>query len=158
MAPYYDVIKSPVGKIHVVFGSEGIERITLEEERFRKEYSSCIKKENREARKQLEEYFDGKRKEFSLPLQFEGTTFQKKVWNVLREIPYGETRSYEWVAKKAGRPRAVRAVGNAVGANPIPVVIPCHRVIRKNGELGGYGYGTDVKKKLLEIEYQNPFL
>ena len=153
MAPYYDVIKSPVGKIHVVFGSEGIERITLEEERFRKEYSSCIKKENREARKQLEEYFDGKRKEFSLPLQFEGTTFQKRVWNVLREIPCGETRSYEWVAKKAGRPRAVRAVGNAVGANPIPVVIPCHRVIRKNGELGGYGYGTDVKKKLLEIEH-----
>jgi len=152
MVLYYDVVESSIGPIHVVFGSGGIVRMTLEEKRFKKEYSSCIKKENREARKQLGEYFDGKRKEFSLPLHFEGTPFQKKVWNALRKIPYGETRSYEWVALDIGTPKAVRAVGNAVGANPIPIVIPCHRVIRKNGELGGYGYGAAMKKKLLEME------
>ncbi|NIA11040.1 MAG: methylated-DNA--[protein]-cysteine S-methyltransferase [Nitrospiraceae bacterium] len=152
MVIYCDSFESPVGIIYIAFNSNGIVRITLEKERFGREYSSCEKKENRKARVQFREYFDGKRKRFSLSLHFEGTPFQKKVWNALKKIPYGETRSYEWVAKEAGRPKAVRAAGNAVGANPLPIVIPCHRVIRKDGELGGYGYGISIKKKLLEIE------
>ena len=154
---YRDSFPSPIGTIYIAFSSEGIIRIALTEERFGK-YSLCKRRKNDGARTQFKEYFDGKRKEFSLPLHFEGTPFQKKVWNVLREIPYGETRSYEWVAKEVGKPRASRAVGNAVGANPLPIVIPCHRVIRKDGGLGGYGYGAAIKKKLLEIELGTPFL
>lgn len=152
MVFYHDVVKSPLGPIYVVFDSMEIVRITLGKKRFEKEYASCGKKENAGARTQLEEYFGGKRKEFSLPIRPEGTPFQKKVWNALKRIPYGETRSYKWVAGEIGTPEASRAVGNAVGANPLPIIIPCHRVIRKNGELGGYGYGTAIKKKLLEIE------
>ncbi|RLF64544.1 MAG: cysteine methyltransferase [Thermoplasmata archaeon] len=152
MVLYYDTFNSPLGHIYVVFNSEGIVRITIGKERFENEYKSCIKKENREARAQFNEYFEGKRKKFSLPINFQGTSFQKKVWNALKKIPYGKTCSYEWVAKEIGKPRASRAVGNAVGANPLPIVIPCHRVIRKNGKLGGYGYGTEMKKRLLEHE------
>jgi len=151
MELYYDTFASPVGTIYLAFGSKGIVRIALAKERF-EYYLPSTRKKNIEARKQLKEYFDGKRKEFSLPLHIEGTSFQKKVWNALEKIPYGETRSYEWVARKIGIPRASRAVGNAVGANPISIVIPCHRVIRKDGRLGGYGYGAAMKKKLLEIE------
>lgn len=156
MELYYDTLASPVGTIYIAFGSKGIVRIALTKERF-EYYLLSTRKKNIEARKQLKEYFDGKRKEFSLPLHFGGTSFQKKVWKALEKIPYGETRSYEWVAKEVGKPRASRAVGNAVGANPFPIVIPCHRVIRKDGGLGGYGYGTAMKKKLLEIELGTPF-
>jgi len=148
---YYDSFLSPIGIIYIAFDSEGIVRIALAEERFG-EHSLCRRRRNDEARRQFREYFDGKRKEFSLPLHFEGTSFQKKVWKALKKIPYGETRSYEWVAREISRPKACRAVGNAVGANPFPIVIPCHRVIRKDGRLGGYGYGAAMKKKLLEIE------
>ncbi len=147
----YDNYVSPMGTVYIVFNSRGIARLTLAKERFEREYG-CAMGKNKEAVRQLGEYFDGERKEFSLPLQFNGTPFQKKVWTTLEKIPYGETRSYEWVAEKIGKPKAVRAVGNAVGANPLPIIIPCHRVIRKNGELGGYGYGAAVKEKLLKIE------
>ena len=101
---------------------------------------------------QLSEYLDGKREEFDLDLEFEGTPFQKDVWNALMRIPYGKTVSYSDVAIASGHPGAVRAVGNAVGRNPIPVIIPCHRVIRSDGSIGGYALGTELKTRLLKLE------
>jgi methylated-DNA-[protein]-cysteine S-methyltransferase len=105
-----------------------------------------------EGKKQLEEYFDGKRQEFSLPLHLEGTTFQKKVWQALQEIPYGATKSYQEVAVNVGNKNSVRAVGGANHHNPISIIVPCHRVIGKNGTLVGYGGGLDVKAFLLGLE------
>jgi O-6-methylguanine DNA methyltransferase len=107
---------------------------------------------NRTAAVQLVEYFEGKRTAFELPLDLAGTEFQLEVWRALLAIPYGETRSYADVARAVGRPRAVRAVGAANGANPIAVVVPCHRVIAADGSLGGYGGGLGLKAKLLAME------
>lgn len=104
------------------------------------------------AMKQLNEYFNGKRKEFDIPLNPSGTEFQKKVWKVLCDIPYGEVRSYKQVAEAAGNPKAYRAVGGANNKNPIIIVIPCHRVIGTNGSLVGYGGGLHVKEMLLLLE------
>lgn len=101
---------------------------------------------------QVGEYFQGKRRVFDLPLRPEGTEFQRSVWQALLEIPFGETRSYGWVAQRIGNPSAVRAVGAANGANPIALIIPCHRVIGADGTLTGYGGGLDIKAKLLEHE------
>ena len=105
--------------------------------------------------KQIEEYFEGKRSFFDLPLESKGTEFQKKVWKALIEIPYGETRSYGDIAKIIGNGKASRAVGMANNKNPIPIIIPCHRVIGANGKLVGYAGGLDLKEKLLELEKQN---
>ncbi len=106
----------------------------------------------REVDKQMREYFEGKRKAFELPLRPDGTDFQKKVWNALLEIPFGETRSYQDIANAVGSPKACRAVGMANHQNPIIIVIPCHRVIGKNGKLVGYGGGLSMKEKLLLLE------
>lgn len=103
--------------------------------------------------KELKQYFAGKLQEFKFGLHFlDGSDFQKKVWSCLLKIPYGETRSYAWVARQIKKPKAQRAVGNANGKNRIPIVIPCHRVIASNGGLGGYSAGLSVKQALLEIE------
>lgn len=104
------------------------------------------------AYEELMEYFSGKRREFDLPLQTEGTEFQTQVWKALREIPYGETRSYKEIAIKTGRPGACRAVGGACHRNPIFIMIPCHRVIGSNGSMTGFGGGISVKEKLLTLE------
>jgi len=106
---------------------------------------------------QLSEYFSGKRTEFDLPLAMEGTTFQMKVWRALLEIPYGDTRSYADVAKAIGRPGASRAVGMANHQNRIPVVVPCHRVVGRDGSLTGYAGGLELKNKLLSIERRTLF-
>lgn len=102
--------------------------------------------------RQLEEYFAGRRKTFDLPLAPRGTEFQRRVWSALQKIPYGKTVAYADIAQRIGNPKGVRAVGLANGRNPIPIVIPCHRVIGKNGTLTGYGGGLPIKQKLLEIE------
>lgn len=101
---------------------------------------------------QLSEYFAGKRKTFELPLRPEGTEFQRRVWAALSEIPYGETRSYGQIAATIGNPGAGRAVGMANHKNPLPIVVPCHRVIGAGGSLTGYAGGLDTKRKLLELE------
>jgi methylated-DNA-[protein]-cysteine S-methyltransferase len=102
---------------------------------------------------QITDYMSGERDAFDLPLDIPGSTsFQRDVWETLLRIPRGETRSYTWVAEQVGRPRAVRAVGQAVGANPIPLIVPCHRVLRSDGSLGGFGGGLELKQKLLELE------
>jgi methylated-DNA-[protein]-cysteine S-methyltransferase len=107
-----------------------------------------------EAIRQLKEYFAGRRSEFDLPLAPEGTEFQRNVWKRLQEIPYGETISYGELAKRVGNPNASRAVGAANGSNPIPIVIPCHRVIGANGKLTGFGGGLPAKQALLALEAQ----
>lgn len=106
----------------------------------------------REAARQLYEYLDGKRKVFCVPLELEGTPFQKKVWQALTEIPYGQTRTYREIAERIGNPKAARAVGMANNRNPAAVFVPCHRVIGADGSLVGYAGGLDIKKKLLDLE------
>lgn len=106
----------------------------------------------KQAVNELQEYFEGRRQEFTVPLHPQGTDFQLRVWQVLRTIPYGKTWSYKQVATAAGNPNASRAVGMANNRNPIAIIIPCHRVIGANGRLVGYAGGLDVKEKLLEIE------
>ena len=110
--------------------------------------ASCAK----EAVRELEEYFRGSRKEFTVKLAPQGTAFQREVWKALLTIPFGVTASYGQIAAQLGNPNAMRAVGLANGSNPIPIIIPCHRVIGANGSLTGYGGGLDIKRKLLEIE------
>ncbi len=105
-----------------------------------------------QTRNQLSEYFEGKRNSFDIPLFLEGTDFQKKVWNALLQIQYGETISYAQLAEKVNNPKACRAVGSANGKNPIAIIIPCHRVIAANKKLGGYAYGLEIKKGLLDLE------
>ena len=105
-----------------------------------------------EAKRQLAEYFDKKRRRFELPLHPNGTDFQLRVWNALTEIPFGETRSYRDIAEAAGNPKACRAVGNAVGKNPFLIVLPCHRVIASDGTMGGFSADIRIKKYLLEFE------
>ncbi|HYX25111.1 MAG TPA: methylated-DNA--[protein]-cysteine S-methyltransferase [Thermoanaerobaculia bacterium] len=105
-----------------------------------------------EVRRQLAEYFAGRRQEFDLPLAPRGTPFQLAVWAELRRIPFGETRSYADVARALGKPAATRAVGRANGANPIPIVVPCHRVVGSDGSLTGFGGGLAAKARLLELE------
>ncbi len=107
------------------------------------------------ARQQLTEYFSGERKDFDLPLSLHGTEFQLRVLEELKTIPYGETTSYGDIAKRIGRPKAVRAVGAANGRNPIPIIVPCHRVIGSSGHLTGFGGGLDTKTALLRLEAEN---
>ena len=121
-----------------------------------KQQESAEDKENnpvvQQTIKELEEYFAGNRKVFTVPLDLRGTEFQKKVWEALREIPYGETRSYKEIAEKIGNPKASRAVGMANHRNPIGIVVPCHRVVGANGKLTGYAGGIPMKQALLELE------
>jgi O-6-methylguanine DNA methyltransferase len=107
---------------------------------------------HRDAARQLVEYAAGKRTGFELALDLRGTPFQLAVWSQLQEIPYGETRSYAEVARAVGNPTAVRAVGTANGANPVAIIVPCHRVIQSGGKLGGYGGGLELKRRLLAME------
>ncbi|WP_156286458.1 methylated-DNA--[protein]-cysteine S-methyltransferase [Oceanivirga salmonicida] len=132
---------------------------TTVDNRIKKELQAeFVEKETKliiKTKKQIDEYLEGKRKKFDIPLLTVGTDFQKQVWKELMNIPYGQTVSYLDLANKINNPKAVRAVASANGANAISVIIPCHRVINSNGELGGYGGGLAVKKRLLKIEKEN---
>ena len=115
----------------------------------------CVLRETKlilETKRQLEEYFDKKRKIFELPLKPDGTDFQKKIWAELEKIPYGQTLSYGELAERAGNPRGARAAGSACNKNPVCIIIPCHRVVAANGKLTGYAYGLEMKQALLEME------
>ncbi|WP_339160910.1 methylated-DNA--[protein]-cysteine S-methyltransferase [Siminovitchia sp. FSL H7-0308] len=104
---------------------------------------------------QIIEYLEGKRKEFTFPVDYKGTPFQLSVWNTLCEIPYGQTKTYSDIANYLNKPTAARAVGAAIGANPIMIAVPCHRIVGKNGALTGYRGGLAMKSKLLELESPN---
>ncbi|HEL6735337.1 TPA: methylated-DNA--[protein]-cysteine S-methyltransferase [Listeria monocytogenes] len=146
---------SPVGDLFITIDEKWIRNISYDEPKnWELLEGNIIEKELFQALTiQLDDYFEGKREHFDLPVLLKGTDFQQKVWQALSEIPYGVVVSYKDIAISAGSPKAVQAVGQANRANPIPVIIPCHRCVKSNGELGGYN-GTDVDKKqyLLALE------
>ena len=144
------VIDSPIGKIAVLAENEKIIRLELKTEQ--KADSVITEKVLFEAEKQLFEYFSGKRKAFELEYEFSGTEFQKAVWNELLKIPFGKTKTYGEIAKEIGNPKAGRAVGSACNKNPLPIIVPCHRVIGANGKLTGFACGTETKEWLLGHE------
>lgn len=149
---------SPIGKLFLIASDKGLCEISWTKVKGivtttkPKSPSTPSEKFLAQAQKELNEYFSGKRKKFNVPLDVQGTDFQKKVWNQLSQIPYGETRSYKDVASKIKNPQAMRAVGTANGCNPVSIIVPCHRVIAADGTLGGYEGGLDRKKKLLALE------
>jgi methylated-DNA-[protein]-cysteine S-methyltransferase len=153
----YKVIDSPVGRLRLVATDEGLAGILWEKDgpnrvRLNTEAEDARHPVLVETERQLKEYFAGQRKEFALKLDVVGTPFQRRVWNALLTIPFGETRSYGEIAKQIGNPGAMRAVGAANGRNPVSIVAPCHRVIGSTGKLTGFGGGLDVKAQLLELE------
>lgn len=159
MTPFYKALSTPVGKLTLVANEQSLIRILWEDEAASYIQTSQAQRSKnnsilQETEKQLLEYLDLKRKTFKLPLAFIGTEFQKKVWLGLSQIPFGETRSYSDLALQVGFPRAFRAVGTANGKNPIPIIIPCHRVIGTNGTLRGFAGGMERKIFLLELENQ----
>jgi methylated-DNA-[protein]-cysteine S-methyltransferase len=150
----FTTIGSPVGPLRLVADEQGLRRLEFVDGRLgppRDEWTEDARALAPVTR-QLEEYFAGRRKVFDLDLAPEGTEFQRRVWERLLEIPYGETISYGTLARRVGNPAASRAVGLANGRNPIAIIVPCHRVIGSNGTLTGYGGGLPIKQKLLELE------
>ena len=154
-AVYYTTYKSPVGPLLLAGEANALHRVSFESSKRSTPPGAewkLDKKPFAEVIRQLRAYFRGELKEFDLPLAMEGTEFQLRVWNALRTIPYGETISYAQLAERIGNPKAVRAVGLANGSNPIPIIVPCHRVIGSDGSLTGFGGGLSTKKMLLELE------
>ena len=146
------IINSKVGYLHLIANDNALLSISFTNNKhFVKENTNYIIEETVT---QLNEYFEGKRKYFTIKLSPKGTDFQKQVWNELLNIPYGKTASYSDIAIAIGNPKAVRAIGNANNKNPIPIIIPCHRIIGKNRKLIGYAGGLDIKKALLNLEYE----
>ena len=155
---YYTYATSPIGQLLLAGSADALQVIGFPHgDKARRadigweRYCEPFKKTAR----QLNEYFAGERREFELELAPEGTKFQVEVLEALRGIPYGETRTYRDIAVAVGRPKAVRAVGNANGRNPLPIVIPCHRVIGSDGSLTGFGGGIEAKRYLLDLEQQH---
>jgi methylated-DNA-[protein]-cysteine S-methyltransferase len=151
----YSYCDSPIGKLLLVASERGLAQIWFEGQAHSAGLGAdCHENPTalRDAIRQLRAYFAGKLENFELDLAPEGTAFQQTVWNELLNIPYGETISYGELARRIGNPSASRAVGLANGSNPIPVIIPCHRVIGSNGKLTGYGGGLPIKEKLLAME------
>ncbi len=148
---FYDIFDSPVGPVYLVFSGRYLSGIS-----FRKPSGIPFKKGTAPAGfiEELTLYFKGVKGDFSQKTRFlTGTDFEKEVWLSVRKIPFGETMTYKQVAEKIGRPGAARAVGRALSKNPIPIVIPCHRVIESDGSIGGYSSGIKTKIRLLELEY-----
>lgn len=156
---------TPVGPITLALSGKGVchlgfmngEQALLHLERWAKEWFGSVRLERNDTEiapvtRQLNEYFNGDRRQFDLPIDLCGTSFQKLVWQQLQTIPYGEVRSYKDVAQAMGAPKAVRAVGGANNRNPVSIIVPCHRVVGSNGSLVGYGGGLEVKEYLLRLE------
>ena len=155
---YYCYVDSPIGELLLAGDEEGLAVIGFPKGSMRRNPEpDWIFNERKlaTARRQLREYFAGTRKDFDLKLKPTGTEFQLRVLDELQKIPYGKTCSYSEIAERIGRPRAVRAVGAANGRNPIPIVIPCHRVIGARGDLTGFGGGLATKEALLRLELEN---
>lgn len=152
---YYCYLETPIGELLLAGEEDALVMIGFPKGSMRRDPEpdwifNEQKLEN--ARRQLREYFDGRRREFDMPIKLSGTEFQVSVLEALRKIPYGETVSYGEIARRIGRPKAVRAVGAANGRNPLPIVVPCHRVIGSTGDLTGFGGGLDTKEALLRLE------
>lgn len=155
---YYCYLETPIGELLLAGDHDGLSMIGFPKGSMRREPEAdwiFNEKQLAEARRQLREYFTGERREFDLPVRLSGTEFQVSVLQALQQIPYGETVSYGEIARRIGRPRAVRAVGAANGRNPVPIVVPCHRVIGSTGDLTGFGGGLDTKEALLRLEAEH---
>lgn len=163
MSLYYAMTDSPFGPLVLLATPTGLCRVGLPGESRASLEAWAVQRvgsepleENlaalSEAVIQLREYFSRLRREFDLPLDLRGTPFQRRVWEELRRIPYGQTVAYGELAHRVGRPGAARAVGQAVGANPVPIIVPCHRVVGADGSLVGYGGGIEIKAALLRLE------
>ena len=150
---YRSLYKSTLGWLNIEANNKGITRVEFFDENPLPDQHENILTQT--AKRQLEEYFTGHRTQFELPLAPKGTDFQHRCWQALQAIPYGETRSYADQALAIQKPNAVRAVGTANGANPLSIVVPCHRVIGKSGKLTGYAGGLDRKENLLKWEKLN---
>jgi O-6-methylguanine DNA methyltransferase len=152
---YYSHIDTPAGRLLIAAGEHGLRYVQFGEElppRKNNELWMESPQAIQPYAEQLKAYFQGELREFTCKLDLKGTEFQKKCWNALLRIPYGKTRSYADIARQVGRPRSFRAVGQANHHNPIPIIVPCHRVITSSGTLGGYGGGLAVKEMLLQLE------
>ncbi len=148
---FYDIFDSPVGSLYLIFSRKLLTAVS-----FKKPIQTAFKKgsASRSFIKELEEYFSGEDKGFSQKIELlKGTDFEKKIWSSLKDIPFGETRTYKWIAEKVGNPSATRAVGRALSKNPFPIVLPCHRIIESDGSIGGYSPGVNIKRRLLDMEY-----
>jgi methylated-DNA-[protein]-cysteine S-methyltransferase len=155
---YYCYLDTPIGELLLAGDDDALCLVGFPEGSMRKDPEPdwiYNEKPFAAARQQLTEYFAGERREFDLPLKLNGTEFQMSVLRALQQIPYGETTSYAEIAERVGRPKAVRAVGAANGRNPIPIIVPCHRVIGSHGELTGFGGGLDTKEALLRLEAEH---
>jgi O-6-methylguanine DNA methyltransferase len=164
---YYSRTESPLGELYVGVSARGMVLLDLHGGEFLRNPGfngranskvQWIESDDKTAPyvRELKEYFAGRRKEFSFPLDLRGTEFQKRCWQALLNIPYGTTRSYAEIAREVGSPRSFRAVGQANHHNPVAIVVPCHRVITSDGKLGGYGGGLAMKEKLLRLEGAMP--
>ena len=155
---YYCYLDTPIGELLLAGEDGALSMIGFPKGSMRREPEPdwiFNERQLADAILQLREYFAGERREFDLPLKLGGTEFQVSVLEALQDIPYGETTSYGEIAKRIGRPKAVRAVGAANGRNPIPIVVPCHRVIGSTGDLTGFGGGLDTKEALLRLEAEH---
>ena len=155
MTDCYQWIGSPVGRLLLVAGDDGLREVWFEKGRTEPVIDAAWKRGGaclREPERQLNAYFAGELEHFDLTLRPQGTPFQLRVWQLLQDIPFGETISYGELARRCGNPAASRAVGSANGSNPIPIIIPCHRVIGSNGKLTGFGGGLETKRWLLDFE------
>ncbi len=155
---YYCFLDTPIGELLLAGDTDGLAMIGFPKGSMRREPEPdwiFNEKKLEAACTQLREYFAGERREFDLAIKLTGTEFQVSVLEALQDIPYGETTSYGEIARRIGRPRAVRAVGAANGRNPIPIVVPCHRVIGSTGDLTGFGGGLDTKEALLRLEAEH---
>ncbi|HEY4078954.1 MAG TPA: methylated-DNA--[protein]-cysteine S-methyltransferase [Rhizomicrobium sp.] len=153
----YKTMRSPVGELKLVASDHGLAAILWENDNPKRVRLNIVAEDKShpilvETEHQLNEYFAGKRRKFTVALDFNGTAFQNQVWQALLAIPFGETRSYGQIAKALGKPSAVRAVGAANGRNPVSIIAPCHRVIGTNGKLTGFAGGLDAKALLLALE------
>ena len=154
---YYSRYDSLAGPLVVAVSEKGLVALEFDRGTFPSSPNKNLtwelsEKKTKPYTRELTEYFAGKRREFSFPLDLRGTPFQLSCWHALLKIPYGETRTYADIARSVGQPQAFRAVGMANNRNPIAIVVPCHRVIASDGTLCGYGGGLDIKRKLLELE------
>ena len=155
---YYCYLATPIGDLLLAGDDDALALVSFPEGSMRRDPDDnwiYNEKPFAAARQQLTEYFAGKRQEFDLPLKLSGTEFQLSVLDALQKIPYGETTSYSDIAQRIGRPKAVRAVGAANGRNPIPIIVPCHRVIGSHGDLTGFGGGLETKEALLRLEAEH---
>lgn len=146
----FDRIDSPVGQIYLILHQGALVAVSFD----KPHYKLC--RAGDDIKNEMKEYFSGYRREFSIEFKLNtGTAFEREVWNALRDIPYGQTRSYKWMAEHINRPNGFRAVGQALAKNPLPIILPCHRVVESQGSLGGYTPGIEIKRRLLSMEYYN---